>query len=238
MTESTKIALVTGANKGIGKEIARQLLAEGVTVLLGSRNAERGRLAAEELGARTVLLDVTDQSSVDSAAKLVERDFGRLDVLVNNAGINPERGARPSELSAEVMRQVYDTNVFGVVRVTNAFVPLLRRAEAPRIVNVSSELGSLTYAADPDSPWAGVRLLAYNSSKTALNAVTVLYANDLREAGIKVNAINPGYCATDLNGHQGHLDPSEGARVAVRLARIPGDGPSGEFHSAGAILPW
>lgn len=236
MTETTKIALVTGANKGIGKEIARQLLATGATVLLGSRDPDRGRAAAEELGARTVTLDVTDQASVEAAAKLVEQDHGRLDILVNNAGINLERGARPSELSADVMRQVYDTNVFGVVRVTNAFVPLLRRSGSPRIVNVSSGLGSIVLAGDPSDEWP--RLLAYNSSKSALNSATVLYANDLRADGITVNAINPGYCATDLNGHSGLLDPADGATVAVRLALIADDGPTGEFHTEGGTLPW
>jgi NAD(P)-dependent dehydrogenase (short-subunit alcohol dehydrogenase family) len=235
MTETTKIALVTGANKGIGKEIARQLLATGATVLLGSRDPERGRAAADELGAHTVTLDVTDQGSVDAAAKLVEQDHGRLDILVNNAGISLERGARPSELSADVMRRVYDTNVFGVVRVTNAFVPLLRRSESPRIVNVSSGLGSIVLAGEsPEWPC----LLAYNSSKSALNSATVLYANDLRADGIKVNAINPGYCATDLNGHSGHLDPADGATVAIRLALIADDGPTGEFHTEGGTLPW
>lgn len=233
----TKIALVTGANKGIGKEIARQLLASGITVLIGSRNPERGRAAAEELRARTVELDVTDQRTVDAAAKLVEQEYGRLDILVNNAGITAERGTRPTEMSADVVRRVYDTNVFGLVRVTNAFVPLLRRAASPRVVNVTSELGSITMAADPTAPFAEVNSLAYNSSKSALNAITVSYAKELREAGIKVNAVSPGFCATDLNDHRGYLDPADGAAVVVRFA-LTGEEISGEFHGADGRRPW
>ena len=231
-----EIALVTGANKGIGKEIARQLVAEGFRVLVGSRSEERGRAAAEELGARAVALDVTDQASVDGAAKFVADEYGRLDVLVNNAGVSLEAGARPSELSADVMRELYDTNVFGMARVTNAFVPLLRASAAPRIVNVSSELGSITLAGERSPHRPG--LLAYNSAKTAVNAMTVQYANDLIDDGIRVNAICPGYCATDLNGNRGVLDPSEGAKVAVRLALTGADGPTGEFHAAAGNLPW
>jgi NAD(P)-dependent dehydrogenase (short-subunit alcohol dehydrogenase family) len=238
MTETNTVALVTGANKGIGKEIARQLLAAGVTVLLGARDPERGRTAATELGACAITMDVTDQASVEAAAKLVDQDYGRLDILVNNAGVNLERGVRPSELSADVMRQVYETNVFGAVRVTNAFVPLLRRSASPRIVNVSSALGSITLAGEPESAGTRPSLLAYNSSKSALNAVTVLHARDLRTDGIAVNAINPGYCATDLNGQQGVLDPAEGAAVAVRLALVAAGGPTGEFRQAAGKLPW
>jgi NAD(P)-dependent dehydrogenase (short-subunit alcohol dehydrogenase family) len=236
MTETKKIALVTGANKGIGKEIARQLLAEDILVLIGSRDSARGQAAAEELGTRSVVLDVTDQASVEAAAKLVEDEYGRLDILVNNAGITAAGQGKPSETSADVVRTVYDTNVFGVVRVTNAFIPLLRRSSAPRIVNVSSRLGSIAQnvAAPPELP----RLLAYNTSKSALNAVTVLYADELRADGIKVNAIEPGYCATDLNDHQGFLDPAEGAKVAVVAALIANDGPTGEFRADDGIVPW
>ncbi|MCU1684105.1 MAG: dehydrogenase [Amycolatopsis sp.] len=238
MTKTTKIALVTGANKGIGKEIARQLGQQGVTVLVGARDIERGERAAEEVGAvGSVRLDVTDAESVADAVKRVEHDFGRLDILVNNAGIALDR-APVTELPIEVLRQTYETNVFGVAAVTNAFLPLLRKSASPRIVNVSSALGSITAAANQDEASAGSRFLGYNSSKSALNAMTVIYANELRDAGVKVNAINPGYCATDLNGHQGDLDPAQGAAVAVGVALSPDDGPTGEFHTEGGTLPW
>lgn len=237
MTEAHKIAVVTGANKGIGKEIARQLGQRGVTVLVGARDVERGAQAAAEVGAAAAVhLDVTDAESVAAAVKLVERDFGHLDILVNNAGIALDE-VPASELPTEVMRRTYETNVFGVASVTNAFLPLLRKSASARIVNVSSLLGSITEAAD-QAVSSGPGLLAYSTSKSALNAMTVVYANELRDAGVQVNAINPGYCATDLNGHQGVLDAAQGAAVAVDVALAPDDGPTGGFHTAGGTLPW
>lgn len=239
----TTIALVTGANKGIGYETARQLGAEGVTVLLGARDPGRGEAAAAALRAEgatvePVRLDVTDPATIEAVAKWVEERYGRLDVLVNNAGIVVEWGDGPAELPLAKLRQTYETNVFGVVAVTNAMLPLLRRSPAPRIVNVSSSLGSLTLAGTPGSPHAQRPLLAYNSSKSALNGVTLQYANALRDTSIKVNAANPGYCATDLNGHSGHLTAAQGAAVAVRLARLPADGPTGGFFEDGGPVPW
>ena len=243
----TPIALITGANKGIGFETARQLGARGATVLVGARSAERGEPAAaalrdEGLSARFVRLDVTDEETIEAAAKLIEREFGRLDILVNNAGISvrsgPDGWARPSATPAAAVRENYETNVFGVIAVTNAMLPLLRRSPAGRIVNVSSELGSLAYVSDPDWPYAAINLLAYNTSKTALNAVTVAYAKELRDTPIKVNAVSPGYCATDLNQHQGVLTAAQGAAEVVRPALVGPDGPTGAFLVDGDTAPW
>ncbi|MFI6262217.1 SDR family oxidoreductase [Micromonospora sp. NPDC051006] len=246
------IALITGSNKGIGLATARQLGGLGMTVLVGARNAERGQAAERELraggaDARFVPLDVTDAASVAAAAKLVEEEYGRLDVLVNNAGIVLGDGARalPSETTLATLRRVYETNVFGVVAVTNALLPLLRRAPAARIVNVSSEVGSITTMTDPESFLAPLTSVPYPSSKTALNMVTAMYAKELRDSPIKVNAANPGYCATDLNGNSGFRSPDQGAEVSVHLATLPADGPSGQLwgHLADGdggygVLPW
>jgi NAD(P)-dependent dehydrogenase (short-subunit alcohol dehydrogenase family) len=238
-----RVALVTGANRGIGFEIARQLGREGFAVLLGARNAERGaaaaaRLAAEGIDARPLALDVTDAASIAAAAATVARTVGRLDVLVNNAGVILDRGIRPSEVPLEVLRATYETNVFGAVAVTQAFLPLLRRSPAGRVVNATSELGSLAQNQNPDFEFAEVKQLAYNSSKTALNAITVQLAHELRDTPIKVNAADPGYTATDFNGRRGTQTVEEGARAAVRLALLPADGPTGSFFNAGGPLPW
>ncbi|HEU5470405.1 MAG TPA: SDR family oxidoreductase [Actinophytocola sp.] len=238
---TTKIALVTGANKGIGKEIARQLGRLGMTVLVAARDEGRGRAAAEELvaagiDARPVPLDVTDPESVATAAKLVEREHGRMDLLVNNAGIVAD-GDREGAATVETFQRTYATNVVGVLTVTRAMLPLLRKASEPGVVNLSSELGSIATLSDPNGQWAGVRLYAYNSSKAALNMVTVMLANELRADGITVNAVSPGYCATDLNGHQGYRTPEQGAADAVRVATRP-DRATGGFHGEHGPLPW
>ncbi|MEJ3748414.1 SDR family oxidoreductase [Actinomycetes bacterium KLBMP 9797] len=242
MSES-KIALVTGANKGIGYEIARGLGAAGATVLVGARDAGRGATAAEKLAAEGITavpveLDVTDPVSVSAAAALIEREYGRLDILVNNAGVLVERGQAPSQVPVEALQRLYDINVYGVVRVTNALLPLIRRAPAGRIVNLSSGLGSLTLTSDPSNAFAQYPLLAYNSSKSALNAITVSYANELRDTPIKVNAADPGYCATDMNGHAGPRTPAQGAIAAVRLATLPDDGPTAGFFDEDGPAPW
>ncbi|HEX4251552.1 MAG TPA: SDR family oxidoreductase [Pseudonocardia sp.] len=233
-------ALVTGANKGIGKEIARQLTAAGLTVLVGSRDAERGRCAAEEIGgdARPLTLDVTDAASVAEAARQVDR----LDVLVNNAGIMVD-GSPATEADVDSFRRTYETNLFGVIAVTNAFLPALRRSPSPRIVNVSSGTGSLTWSSDPTREFAlsAGSGAAYRSSKAALNAVTLFYAQTLAGAGFKVNALAPGLRATDLNAVAAASsgDPAEGAEGAVRLALLGDDGPTGGFHSwDGTPVPW
>jgi len=229
---TTTIALITGANKGIGLETARQLGARGVTVLAGARDEARGLEAERALRdggaeARFVRLDVTDPKSAQEAAGWVDHHFGRLDILVNNAGI-ARAGGPPSQTDLDAMREVYETNVFGVVIVTNAMLPLLRRAPAARIVNVSSEVGSITSMTDPASPLAQMPAsLAYPSSKSALNMITALYAKELRDTPVKVNAANPGYTATDLNRHNGFRSAAEGAEASVHLATLDADDPSG-----------
>ncbi|MDA2809325.1 SDR family oxidoreductase [Nocardiopsis sp. RSe5-2] len=235
-----RTALVTGANKGIGKDIARLLAAEGLTVYVGSRDADRGKRAAEEIGAgtRPLVLDVTDPDGIAEAAAQVER----LDVLVNNAGIAPSL-APPTETGAEELRSAYETNVVGVVEVTNAFLPALRRSPRPRIVNVSSGTASLTWSTNPNpqfTPGSG-GAAAYRSSKAALNALTVLYAQTLAEEGFKVNALAPGLRATDLTPGAAAVggDPAEAARGAVHLALLPDDGPTGGFYSWDTTpVPW
>ena len=238
-----KIALVTGANKGIGFEIARQLGEQGNVVLVGARDEVRGKQAADSLtgsgiAAVPLRIDVTDATSVAEAATLIERQYGRLDILVNNAGIAGGFTGPPSEATVGDMREVYETNVFGVVSVTNAMLPLLRRSDAGRIVNLSSHIGSLTLNSDPSSPVAFVNMIAYQSSKTALNSITVAYAKELRGTPIKVNAALPGVVATDINNHRGQRTPAEGAAIAVKLALLDTAGPSGACLSDDGVIPW
>jgi NAD(P)-dependent dehydrogenase (short-subunit alcohol dehydrogenase family) len=237
-----RAAVVTGANKGIGLEIASELARRGYTVYLGARDPERGRVAAEKLRAagldvRPLALDVTSDASVAAAAAHVEKDAGRLDALVNNAGIAIDDGP-PSRVSIEVVRRTYETNVFGVVRATQAFLPLLRRSDAGRIVNLSSGLGSLTRNSDPAWEYASVKFLAYNSSKSAVNAITVQLAHELRDTPVKVNAADPGYVATDMNRHQGVRTVAQGAATPVRLATLPADGPTGGYFNDDGPVPW
>ena len=237
-----KIALITGANKGIGKEIARQLGAQGMTVLIGARDLGRGEEAATELkaggaDAHPVRLDVTDAASIETAARQIESEYGRLDILVNNAGIALD-GGPASALDVDTLRRTYETNVFGVFSVTKAFLPLLRKSEAGRIVNHSSGLGSLTQNSDPDWGFAGVKPLAYNSSKAALNMLTVIFAAELKDTPIKVNAADPGYTATDLNQNSGPRTVEQGATAAVRLATLPADGPTGGYFDEDGVVPW
>ena len=231
--------LITGANKGLGFETARRLLAAGPTVYVGSRDAERGQRAAGRLGARMVPLDVTDDASVEAAAKAIEADGG-LDVLVNNAGIEarkPDGGvAGAAEVTADMMRALFETNVFGLVRVTHAFLPLLRRSAAPVIVNVSSGLGSMarmTAAGTPAYAYPGV---AYPTSKAAVNMITIQYAKAFPD--IRINAVEPGFTATDLNLHQGTQTVEQGAEIIVRMAQAGPDGPTGGYFSAEGPLPW
>jgi NAD(P)-dependent dehydrogenase (short-subunit alcohol dehydrogenase family) len=234
----TTIALVTGANKGIGYRIVEQLAARGMTVLLGGRDQKRRDAAAVELGVEPVALDVTDPASVAAAAAHVRTAFGRLDVLVNNAGIAGTGAVPPSDTTVEAVREVFDTNVYGAIRVTNAMLPLLLRSPAPRIVNVSSMVGSLAVQSDPVGRLSVIPpTVAYPMSKTALNAVTVQYAREL--AGrVLVNAADPGYCATDLNDHRGWRSAAEGAAIAVRLATLDADGPTGGFFNDDGPVPW
>ncbi|MFI7321980.1 SDR family oxidoreductase [Streptomyces venezuelae] len=238
-----KIALVTGANKGIGQETARQLGERGAVVLVGARDEVRGKQASAVLADRGIAavplrVDVRDAACVAEAAALIERRYGRLDILVNNAGIAGRFTGAPSQAAADDLREVYETNVFGVVTVTNAMLPLLRRSPAGRIVNMSSHLGSLALNADPASPMAHVNMLAYQSSKTALNALTLAYAKELRDTPVKVNAAHPGVVATDINGHRGQRTPAQGAVIAVRLALLDADGPTGASLSEDGPVPW
>jgi NAD(P)-dependent dehydrogenase (short-subunit alcohol dehydrogenase family) len=244
---ATTTALVTGANKGIGKEIARLLAAAGVRVLLGARDEERGRKAVAELTAgegtadadvRLLVLDVTDPRSVAAAAAQVDQ----LDILVNNAGMMAD-GTTAPDADLDSFRRTYETNVFGVLTVTNAFLPALRRSSAPRIVNVSSGTGSLAWSADPAREFAlaAGSGAAYRSSKTALNALTLFYAQTLAPEGFKVNALAPGLRRTDLNAQAAESDgdPAEAAAGAVRLALLADDGPTGAFLSwDGTAVPW
>ena len=238
---TASIALVTGANNGIGKEIARQLADAGLTVHVGCRVLDRGQAAAEEIGgdARPLLLDVTDPGSIAAVAASIEQ----LDVLVNNAGIMVD-GRRAGEADVDSFRRTYETNVFGVVGVTNAFLPALRRSAHPRIVNLSSGTGSLGWSTGPNPQFpyqTGGSGAAYRSSKTALNALTVFYAQALEPDGFKVNALAPGLRATNLNARAASSDgdPAEAAAAAVRLAMLPDDGPTGGFFSwDGSPAPW
>ncbi|MFI5937396.1 SDR family NAD(P)-dependent oxidoreductase [Actinoplanes sp. NPDC051494] len=231
--------LVTGANSGIGKEITRQLVTAGHTVWAAARDPERGRAAAAETGARPLVLDVTDERSIAAAVERV----AELDVLVNNAGIG-DRGEQPADLDTDTLRRVYETNVFGVVAVTNAFLPTLRRSARPRIVNISSGTGSLGWSTGPNPQFdhrTGGAAAAYRSSKTALNALTVHYGQMLAAEGFKVNALAPGLRATNLNARAAELGgvPGEAAAAAVRLAQLAPDGPTAGFFSwDGTVAPW
>jgi NAD(P)-dependent dehydrogenase (short-subunit alcohol dehydrogenase family) len=246
------VALVTGANQGIGLQIAKDLVAHGFTVLVGSRNLQRGEVAAKEVGphAQALQLDVTDQASITAAAERIRKEFGRLDVLINNAAISNtskqpsmsvqeySKLTRPSNVPLDEMRAVWDTNVFGVLAVTQAMLPLLREASAARIVNVSSGVGSLTRNADPASPWRSIFGPVYPASKTALNAITLAMAIELEPTKIKVNAACPGYTKTNLNNYSGTRTVQEGAREPVRLATLGPDGPTGTFSNEDGPLPW
>jgi NAD(P)-dependent dehydrogenase (short-subunit alcohol dehydrogenase family) len=236
------IALITGANKGIGYEIARGLGAKKIVVLIGARDEARGQAAATKLksegaDARFVQLDVTDKETITRAARWIEEQFGHLDILVNNAGIG-EWGAKPTDVDLAKVREVYETNLFGPMAVIQAMLPLLRRSKHGRIVNMSSSLGSLTNATDPKSPLSQFVVLGYNTSKTALNSMTVQFANELRETPIKVNAVCPGYCATDLNGHSGPRSAAQGAIAPVQYATLADEGPTGGFFDEDGRVAW
>ncbi len=236
------IALVTGANKGIGYEIAAGLGALGWSVGVGARDDDRREAAVQKLQAAGVdafgvALDVTDDVSVAAAARLIEERAGRLDVLVNNAGVTGGMPQDPTQVTAEQIRTVVETNVIGVMRVTNALLPLLRQSAAPRIVNMSSSVGSLARPT-ADSAQTGPISGAYSPSKSYLNAVTVQYAKELRDTNILINLACPGYVATDLNGFRGVRTPQQGAAIAVRLATLPDDGPTGGFFEDAGVVPW
>jgi len=247
------VALVTGANQGIGLQIAKDLVAHGLTVLVGSRSLERGEAAARTIDgdARALQLDVTDKASIAAAAERIRKELGRLDVLINNEAISNTRrrpdetieeyakSTRPSNVSLDEVRAVWETNVFGVLAVYQAMLPLLREAPAAHIVNVSSGVGSLTMNSDPAYPYRWLFGPVYPASKTALNAMTLAMAIELEQLGIKVNAVSPGFTKTNLNNYAGTETVEEGAAEAVRVALLGPDGPTGTFtHTKLGTLPW
>jgi NAD(P)-dependent dehydrogenase (short-subunit alcohol dehydrogenase family) len=251
--QDKSVALVTGANQGIGLQIAKELVKHGFTVLVGSRRLERGEAAAKTIDgdARVIQLDVTDQASIAAAAERIRKELGRLDVLINNAAISNTRKtlgmslqeyakiSRPSNVPLDEVRAVWETNVFGVLAVTQAMLPLLRKAPAARIVNVSSGVGSLTANSDPAYHYRSFFGPVYPASKTALNAITLAFAIELEPEGIKVNAVAPGFTRTCLNGYEGTQTVEEGAAEAVRVALLGPDGPTGKFtHAKLGTLPW
>ena len=248
MSTTDKIALVTGATRGIGRETVRQLAASGIHTLLAGRDKDKAveaalSLQAEGLPVEAIALDVTDDASIRAAAEQIAQRHGRLDILVNNAGILiDDFDRKPSEQSLDAWRTTFDTNLFGVISTTQAFLPLLRKSDAARIVNVSSLLGSLAEHTDPQSPIFEFKVPAYNVSKSAVNAWTIHLAHELKDTGIKVNTIHPGYVQTDMNksGDQqnGELSVPEGARTSVRLALIGNDGPTGGYYYFDQVLPW
>ncbi len=236
-----KTVLITGANKGIGFETARQLGQRGFEVLLGSRNDQRGRkaesvLKIEGIAARFILLDVTKQDTIDAAKGLIEKEYGSLDVLINNAGISLEKGALPSRLEPAVLKETFETNFFGLFAVTRAMIPLLKKSPAGRIVNISSSLGSLELNSRPES--SSLLALAYNSSKTAVNALTVQFAREFKNTPLKFNAAAPGYTATDLNAFRGTRTVQQAAAVILRLATLDENGPTGGFFDDTGKVPW
>lgn len=253
-----KVALISGANKGLGLETARQLGRLGYTVLLGSRDPLKGEVAARQLrgegrsneggsseggaiDARVVKLDVNRQSDIEAAAAMIEREFGKLDVLVNNAGVMIEKGwtrNTTSETTMENLRATFETNVFAAFALTKAMLPLLKKSAAGRIVNMSSILGSVSLQATQGSPTYNTKLFAYNASKAALNVLTISLAHELRGTRIKVNSAHPGWVKTDLGGSAAPMDPAAGAKTGVQLATLGDDGPTGGFFHDGEEIPW
>ncbi len=239
-----KIALVTGANKGIGLETARQLAEQNITVLLGARDRARGEaaaraLAAQKLDVHAIEIDVNNTDSIQKAVAQVQRDFGRLDILVNNAGVLiDDYDKKVSEQSLDTWQATFQTNLFGLIATTQAFLPLLRQSGAGRIVNVSSILGSTTYHATPGSPVYDFKVPAYNVSKAAVNAYTVQLAYELKDSKIKVNAGHPGWVKTDLGGEGATMEIPDGAKTSVALATIGEDGPNGAYLHMGEPIPW
>lgn len=244
--QNKKTALITGANRGIGFETARQLAQKGFKVLVGARSEENGReaeakLKAEGFDAEFVLLDVDDAQTHESAAKHVEANYGKLDVLINNAGVlleaNDGSALQASEISTDIFRRTFDTNFFNTIAVTQKFLALIKKSDAGRIVFLSSGLGSLTLHSDPNSPIYNYKIPAYDISKTALNGYAVHLAHELKDTSVKVNAAHPGSVVTDMNPH-GDIQIAEGAKTSVDLATLSADGYTGKFIHLGSELPW
>lgn len=241
---TSKIALVTGANKGIGFEVAKQLSEKSYKVFLACRSIDRGTQAIQALkeqeyeNIQFLPLDVTKDESIKNASQQLQDEGLVLDVLVNNAGISGGWPQPAPTMPIDDIKTVFETNFFGLINVTQQFIPLMMNAEAPRIVNVSSSLGSSLKNADPMWKYGADKLTAYCASKTALNSYTITLAHELRQSNFKVNSVNPGYTSTDLNGHTGELEPSAAAEVIVKYACLDGDGPTGGFFEAEGMLPW
>ena len=244
---SKKIALITGANKGIGFETARQLGKQGVSIIAASRNKERGiaaveKLHAEGIDAEFLQLDVDNDAEIQFAFEFIQNKYGKLDILINNAGIQVEHGDwgvnNTPTISEKALRETFDTNFFQVVKLTNTLLPLIRKSEAGRIVNLSSILGSLTLHSDPSSPIYNSKLFAYDTSKTALNSYTIHLAAALQDTPIKVNSAHPGWVKTDLGSDAAPMEVEDGAKTSVALALLEADGPTGKYIHLGAELPW
>jgi len=239
MTQNASIALVTGANKGIGFDTAKQLAARGMTVLLAARTQEKADDAAKKIQGNVVpvALEVTDEKQRKQLAARIEKEFGRLDVLVNNAGVALEHGLRPSQSTQEILHAIYETNFFAAIALTQQLLPLIRKSTAGRIVNVTSRLGSVSLnAAAPAKGWFDE--LGYNSSKAALNMFTILLAKELEGTAIKINSAHPGWVKTDMGGANAPLELEDGAKTSVWLATLPADGPTGGFFHMQEPLPW
>ena len=243
MAATPRIALVTGANKGIGLEIARQLAQAGVSVIIGTRNPGRASAAVAELSSaglqvRSISLDLNDHATIAAAAETIGAEHGWLDILVNNAGIVDAEDGPPTSGSPDAARRIMDTNFVGTLAVTQAMMPLLRQSAAARIVNLSSSLGSLAVNGDPASPYYSARLIGYNASKAALNMLTVQLAEELRDTPHVINSVSPGYVKTDLTGQNGFMTPEEGAKLPVQYALLGNDAVSGRFVEASGETPW
>ncbi len=241
---SRKIALITGGNKGIGLETARQLGPHGVTIIIGARDAARGKAAADELqaqgiDAKGVVLDITSKVSIDAAAAQVGKEFGHLDILINNAGVlNYAKEHVASGVDLATLRETFETNFFGLVATTQAFLPLIKKSPAGRIVNLTSILGSIAEHADPNSPIYHAKFLAYDSSKAAVNMFTNHLAHELKGTNIKVNAAHPGWVKTDMGGPEAPMELVDGAKTSVMLATLPDSGPSGGYFHMGVHMRW
>jgi NAD(P)-dependent dehydrogenase (short-subunit alcohol dehydrogenase family) len=246
MAAEKKVAFVTGGNRGIGLETARQLGKQGVKVVIGSRDLEKGKAAAEKLRAdgadvEAIRFDITKPADYREAYNYFDKNFGRLDILINNAGISKETVGGPnnaSSASRELLRETFDTNFFGTVELTQTLLPLIRKAPEGRIVNLSSSLGSLTLHSDPKSPIYPAKVLAYNASKTALNAFTVHLAHELRDTKIKVNSAHPGWVKTEMGTDAAPMEIPDGAKTSVQLALLSANGPTGGYFHMGEALPW
>lgn len=246
MAAEKKVAFITGGNRGIGLETARQLGKQGVKVVIGSRDAEKGKAAAEKLRAEgadvdAIRFDITKAADYQEAYKYFDKNFGRLDILINNAGISKEPFGEPNNASSvnqAALREIFDTNFFGTVELTQVLLPLIKKAPEGRIVNLSSILGSLALHADPKSPIYDFKVLAYDASKAALNAFTVHLAHELRGTNIKVNSAHPGWVKTEMGTDAAPMEIPDGAKTSVELALLPANGPTGAFIHMGEALPW